>query len=391
MYKINPLKKIMIKKNILHLTHTDIESDSRILKEIESLISELEAVEIAGIGVRNNRETHKTKETGKFSLNQIALWSRNWNFLPDIIRHSISLIEIIFKMTYKGIKNKPDIIHCHDTLVLPVGVLVKKFTGAKLIYDAHELESNRNGLSPLLGKITLSVEKILWRFVDKLIVVSPSIENWYKNNVGAKETTVVLNSPVLKNNNVEYDKTYLQTKFNIPIEKKIFLYIGVIGVGRGVDFILEAFAKKEIESHLVFLGFGELVDKVNEYAVKYNNIHYHEAVPHKDVVPIAKSASVGLCFVENVSLSDYYCLPNKLFEYAFSEIPVLASNFPDIKAVIKSFGLGECSDLDASSIYSTIKRFENMDSLPNIEVSKLYELSWQAQESKLVALYKSIL
>ena len=38
----------------------------------------------------------------------------------------------------------------------------------------------------------------------------------------------------------------------------------------------------------------------------------------KKLTNLIKEADVGLCLVENVSLSDYYCLPNKLFEYAFA-------------------------------------------------------------------------
>ncbi|MBK9624803.1 MAG: glycosyltransferase [Rhodocyclaceae bacterium] len=71
---------------------------------------------------------------------------------------------------------KPDVVHCHDTLVLPLGVIVKLFTRATLIYDAHELESDRNGLTELQGRLTLWVERWLWQFVDALIVVNPSIQ-----------------------------------------------------------------------------------------------------------------------------------------------------------------------------------------------------------------------
>ena len=48
-------------------------------------------------------------------------------------------------MHTRGIKF--EVIHCHDTLVLPIGYLLKKIKKSKLIYDAHELESNKKGQS----------------------------------------------------------------------------------------------------------------------------------------------------------------------------------------------------------------------------------------------------
>ena len=61
----------------------------------------------------------------------------------------------------RAIRQKPDLIHCHDVLVLPLGVIVKLITRAKLIYDAHELESDRNGLSKFDGFLTLHFERLL--------------------------------------------------------------------------------------------------------------------------------------------------------------------------------------------------------------------------------------
>jgi hypothetical protein len=69
---------------------------------------------------------------------------------------------------------------------------------------------------------------------------------------------------------------------------------------------------------VVFLGYGELSQDLKRLAAEHPNIHVHDAVPHSQVVPIAQSADFGLCLVQDVSLSDYYCLPNKLFEYYFA-------------------------------------------------------------------------
>ncbi|AXH09213.1 hypothetical protein CP960_01765 [Malaciobacter halophilus] len=377
--------------NIIHLTHTDINTDSRILKELNCIANEFKTHNISGIGVFDKEKSNNTKISDRIKIHTIILRTREWRFLPNVIRHTLSLIELTSKMLFKALRQKPKVIHCHDTLVLPLGVIVKLFTGSKLVYDAHELESDRNALSKTLGKMTLFVEKRLWRFVDKLIVVSPSIAKWYEENIGLKKTEVILNSPDILDSQENYDKNYLREKFLLPKTSKIFLYIGILGVGRGIDLITEAFTNKDISSHVVFLGHGPLKDKLVELSYQYENIHVHNSVPHKEVVPIAKSADVGLCFIQNVSLSDYYCLPNKLFEYAFSKIPVLASDFPDISMVVEKYNLGKCSDLDSESIYNAILEFEEMEELPKINKNNLYDLSWSAQEEKLISLYKNLI
>lgn len=377
-----------VKKKILYLTQTDILSDSRILKSMRSAYDS--DYEPCGIGVALNEGSALDKNAKTLNINSIKLFSLKLNFLPKIIRHTLSLMEMIAKLTLKSIKYKPDLIHCNDTLVLPLGVLIKLFSGAKLIYDAHELESNRNGISKSLGFLTLATEKMLWRFIDGLIVVSPSIETWYHDNIGAKRSVVILNSPVLNANNTE--KTlYLRTKFNIPDQRKIFLYIGILGYGRGIDLLLDTFKQLDCKSDIVFLGYGDYYNRIEEISKNHENIHIHQAVPHDHVVDVAKSADFGLCLIENVSLSDYYSLPNKLFEYTFAGIPILASNFPDIKSLVDKYNLGMYVDLNTDSISQTIKKISQENIEFNFTPSDLEDLSWNTQEKKLIALYKETL
>ncbi len=377
--------------NILHLTHTDINSDSRILKEMHTIAQSNSTYNMSGIGVKLDEGAYNARNIESINIFSISLRSRKWKFIPTVLRHICSLFELTFKMLFKGVKIKPEIIHCNDTLVLPLGVILKFFTGARLIYDAHELESDRNGLTKTLSKMTLVGEKILWKFIDALIVVSPSIERWYKDNIGEKYSEIILNSPVLEENTSTIDKKYLREYFSIPKESKIFLYIGILGDGRGIDLITEAFKNSDLKSSLVFLGYGKLSDELKKLAKEYPNIYVHDAVAHEKVVSVAQSADVGLCLIQNVSLSDYYCLPNKLFEYCFAEIPVLASDFPDISQTVVKYNLGKCTKLDSQSIYEAIKEFENIEELPKINASDLYELSWEAQEKKLIKLYNRLI
>jgi len=377
--------------NILHLTHTDISSDSRILKEMQSIANSNDEYNVGGIGVIQDRGEKHTGNIEGINIYSIVLRTREWTFLPKVLRHSCSLLELTSKMFFKSMKLKPKVIHCNDTLVLPLGIIVKAFTGAKLIYDAHELESDKNGLTKTLGKMTLYTEKLLWRFIDALIVVSPSIDKWYMNNIGDKYSEIILNSPILQDDKLVNTSSYLREYFSIPKESKIFLYVGGLVHGRGIELLTEAFKNSDIKSSLVFLGYGVLSDELKEIANNASNIYVHDAVAHEKVVSIARSADIGLCLIQNVSLSDYYCLPNKLFEYCFAEIPILASNFPDISQVVEEYGLGKCCELNSESIYSAIKEFESMDKLEKINVQSLYSLSWESQEEKLIRLYKKLI
>lgn len=373
---------------ILYLTHTDILSDARILKTMTAARDA--AYDTYGIGVTANDGSTKGRNNAELSTRSIDLRSRRLTFLPKAIRHTFSLLELTVKMGFDAVRSRPDIIHCNDTLVLPLGALVKLFTGARLIYDAHELESNRNGLSKPLSIATLTAEKWLWRFIDSLIVVSPSIEKWYHDNIGDKRSAIVLNSPAL-NDSDRQKSSYLRDRYNIPEEHKIFIYVGILGRGRGIDIILDAFRETARNATVVFMGYGEFAERLDKVSGADDRVHLHPAVPHEQVVEIAKSADFGLCLIENVSLSDYFSLPNKLFEYTFAGIPVIASDFPDIRQTVEQYGLGVCVDLDATSIMKTIDLIEEQGVEFKFRPQDLEALGWSAQTRKLLDLYDQTL
>lgn len=379
--------------NVLHLSHTDIRYDSRILKEMTALAQSSHDYRLYGIGISMDEGNALSSQARALEIHSLEINSKNLTYLPKIVRHILTLIELVIKSSRRAIRFRPHVIHCHDTLILPLGVVLKWLTSSKLIYDAHELESNRNGLSNVLSKLTIYAEKIAWASVDLLITVSPSINHWYQSNVGPKLSELVLNSPDLYLRDVTGvadDRNYLRKKFNIPEESKIFIYVGIFGRGRGVERILEVFSG-ESNAHIVFMGYGELMQMILDSSHVHPNQHIHEAVQHEDVVRVIQSADVGICLIENVSLSDYYSLPNKLFECAFAGIPVLASNFPDMSNIVNSYHLGLCCDLDRESIRNAIHQFESSSSSYRIDPTKLQDLRWEAQKDRLLKAYEKVL
>ena len=376
---------------VLHLTHTDINKDPRIIKSIKA-IDKLSWIEVYGIGIQDSSHNSRRFETkDSIDINSIALklFSKKLTFLPNILRHLFTLLEFFLRSFFIINKFKPSVLHCHDTLALPIAILFKVFhSKLKVIYDAHELGSNRNGIDNFSSKIVYFFEKITWRFIDHFISVSPSIIKWYEEEYGRKKNTLILNSPEIETKKTENSNGF-RKKFLINDDEKLFIYVGEINKGRGITNLLEIF--KDLKSRILFLGYGPLVNKVKDFENNYSNIHYHEAVEPDSLISLIQEADVGLCLVERVSLSDYFCLPNKLFEYAFAGLPVIASDFPDIKFLVEKYDLGFCCDSGSiKDVKKNIERYESIIKISKNDLSKLHDLSWQKQELNLINVYRRL-
>jgi glycosyltransferase involved in cell wall biosynthesis len=377
---------------ILHLTHTDILSDNRILKEMGAL-ADVEKFHLHGVGVRQRQGGKTTRTTFPASIVSVDLLSRKLRVLPGFLRHALVALEMISRMFYHGAKLRADVVHCHDTPVLLVGVLLKQLFGGKLVYDAHELESNKNGQSASIARLTLWIERVSWSSIDHFISVSPSIIDWYRDNLGEKPSSLILNSPIVSSEPcltkevTDGASRYFHRTFEIPESSRVFLYLGLLEPGRGIELILNAFSSEGVRSHVVFVGYGAFAKLIQEHAGIGSRIHLHPPVPHEDVVLLSSSADFGLCIIERVSLSDYYCLPNKLFEYAFAGIPVLASRFPDISSLVHKYELGECCDIDTASIVEAVQRMEQQQRRGIAR--DLRDLGWASQSHRLRQVYMS--
>ena len=157
--------------------------------------------EVYGVGV--GRVDVDRDETGsELNLENIIITARKFTTIPNLIRKLIIFFEMLIKVTLKGIQLQPKIIHCHDIIALIFGFVVSLFVKTKLIYDAHELESDMGGRNKLMSFLVLNLERLLWKKVNTLIMVSPSIEKWYHENLGVKYSEVILNSPLTKKINL---------------------------------------------------------------------------------------------------------------------------------------------------------------------------------------------
>lgn len=372
--------------SILHLTNTNINYDGRILKEIACLSEKYGESQVSGFCVYLEEDAARDEIIDDPRFKIILLISNKMTMLPRGIRYIFALIEFTIRAVVYGLRAKPSLVHCHDTFALPAGAILSLF-GTLVIYDAHELESNKKAQTKLLSKVTYSLEKICWSRISGFITVSGSILEWYKGQFKELPSQVVLNSPVIEKQTLNTTEPSLREKFEIPEGQLVFIYVGILSDGRGIDDILDAFSALE-DSHVVFLGYGPMQNTIESYSRENKNIHYHRAVAHDRVTKVVASADYGFCLIENCSLSDYLCLPNKLFEYAFSSVKVIASDFPEIKKVVEDFRIGVILN-NGDKLVNVVSSLESSESVA--EPKDLEYLSWESQKRNLNELYARLL
>lgn len=379
-------------RRILILTHSDPTTDSRIIKThsvakaagMSSLSLGLE--ESVASQSRPSGEAIVMRSSVRKIRDRLPINYLPGSFLVKIIFGAI-YFEVATKALWRILLFRPHIIHCNDWFFLPVAVVGKVLTKAKLVYDAHELESLTPPNPSFTSSFIEKLERSLWPYVDFLTTVSPSIQEWYLTNMGPKNSEVILNSP-----SFEIDATfsdggassdYLRSKFQIPAKTQIYLYIGLFGAGRGIETILEAFSSTTSDCAVIFLGHGPYRAKIEDQGRLAEKIFLHERVDHRQVVEIARSSDYGLCLIENVSLSDYFCIPNKLLEYAFAGIPVIASRLPEIQRIVETYGLGKCFDNTIEGLIDVLERNDTSDRVKRVLREDISELSWETQATKL--------
>lgn len=363
---------------------------SRVLKQVNSLINAKVFKKITIIALGNKELPKHEHLTQDIELHRINLTTRN---LPKSLPFQlIKYVEFLVRSLLLMRKLQPSVVNAHALAVLPISVLAKKLFKAHLVYDAHELETEQVGGMSLRKRLSKKLERKLIYSADMMLVVSESIADWYAAEYQIKRPPVVLNAPnrrELKANN------HFREQLGIRDDQVILLYQGGLMAGRGVHLILDAFkARNDDQLVAVFMGYGQLEADIKAAAQQHNNIYFFPAVAPQVVLEYTSSADVGISLIENTCLSYYYCMPNKLFEYAMAGLPVLVSNMKDMSALVTQNAMGAViSDFTPAGINQALDEFLQKD-LTQMKANAYKvatENAWEEQEKKMLAAYNELL
>ena len=190
------------------------------------------------------------------------------------------------------------------------------------------------------------IEKFLINKAKLVITVNQSIAEILMRENNIASVNVLRNMPYKSTNNKMVSKIesgFPNCKFNL-------IYTGNVEKGRGMSSIIEAFKFVHPDVGLAIMGRdsdyrNKMIEFVKSLKLE-NRIKFISAVFPDEVVNFCKLADIGIAPIKNICKSYYLSLPNKIFEYIQAGIPVMSSDFPEMKRVIDEYNIGNTFDVE---------------------------------------------
>jgi glycosyltransferase involved in cell wall biosynthesis len=255
----------------------------------------------------------------------------------------------------KAIRQDADVYHFHDPELIPIGLLLK-CAGKKVIYDAHELYAMKilckswipTPLRHVVSRLFSCFEHISSRFFDHVVTA----DSFTANSFHSEHVSVVANYPFLL---PDEDHPKRSTGGRVAI------YAGDLTSDRGLNVMVEVARRLKVTGFELRL-LGRFVRPEDEQLVCAEpNIRYLGRQSHQTVLRELTKADLGLVLFQPVP-AYYYAGENtvKLFEYMSRGLPVVVSNFPNLKRIVESANCGLCVDAqDAKQTADAISELLN--------------------------------
>lgn len=319
-------------------------------------------------------------------------------FFLRAIRHAKRLPPREQTMVERIVFYRADVIHAHDLPQLRAGAVAKKLLKVPLIYDAHELYPEIGTLTSDQKRALSRRERRYVRCADAVITVNKYIAEEMKKRYSIDLPHVILNAtnwPTEPRLREHADR--FREKFHIPLDHRIVLFQGWMSSQRGLQPMVKAMRMLPAEFHLVFMGYGEGRDELIRIAHEEgltSRVHFMDAVPQSELLNWTSSADVGVIPYQPIDLNNYYCSPNKLFEFIQAELPIIANDLPFLRDVVMGEGFGLVHRLEEPSDYAAaVSRMFDGDTLTRCKDqlrSRSSEYSWDKEEKILIEVYSKL-
>lgn len=226
------------------------------------------------------------------------------------------------------------------------------------------------GLKGIVYKCFRSIEQKLYQVSDKIGCMSEGNVSYLLSNNRMIEAQKVEVCP----NSIEYisvsysaeEKKNIRIRYNIPLDKKIFIYGGNLGKPQGIQFVMDCI-KSQAENDKVFfliVGGGTEYSKLLDFYTtsKQSNFILINRLPKNDYDMLMAACDIGLIFLDyRFTIPNF---PSRLLGYMQAGLPVLActDTATDIGKIITECGFGWwCGSNNVMEFNELINKIVNSD------------------------------
>jgi glycosyltransferase involved in cell wall biosynthesis len=258
---------------------------------------------------------------------------------------SIQKIYLDFLLLVKSIfityQTKPDIIHAHLNEGALIGKICSLLFRVPLVFDiqgeftsevrAHKFLKEYPFLYKLINKVAPILEKLSYKTANAFLVNSSYMSNHLHQTFGIKKESifVVPDGAESPDQNSSDEIESLGKRLNIPTDKKIVVYLGLLTEYQGVDLLLKAvksIVEKRDDLHFLIIGYPNVEHykkisedlNISQYITFTGRVSYWEIYNYLALATIAVSPKIlDLGGEANIKLYNYIAagLPSVVFDY----------------------------------------------------------------------------
>ena len=253
---------------------------------------------------------------------------------------------------------------------------------------------SKTGWKGILYRYFRDKEKKLYELSDYIGCMSQANVDYvlkFNPNIKPEKVGICPNSvEVIDRSAEEKERTDIRNKYDIPLDRKVFVYGGNLGKPQGIDFLIKCLRSQRDNGKVFFLivGDGTEYEKIDNYIEEDQpeNVRLMRRLPKEDYDTMVAACDVGMIFLDHRFTIPNF--PSRLLSYMQAKIPILACTDvnTDIGCVIVNGGFGWwCESKDVDEFQQIIEKIikdyaENMKDIEyrylmeNYSVSKNYEI-----------------
>lgn len=227
----------------------------------------------------------------------------------------------------------------------------------------------KTGVKGFLYRSFRRKERELYRISDYIGCMSPAnVKYVIKHNpeLDATKIEVAPNSYDVPCKAKVVDSVAIRKKYNLPIDRPIFIYGGNMGKPQGIPFLLECLkvVADRDDCHFVVIGNGTEYHKLELWVCASNpkSVSLYKALPKEDYDNLASSCDVGLIFLDyRFTIPNY---PSRLLPYLMERKPIIAVTDPncDTGLIAEENGYGYwCPSNSVEKFVETLEKMLKSD------------------------------